>query len=125
MEEDALSYAVIGAIIEVHKVLGPGLPESVYEDALALEFQARGILYERQKAVPVSYKGQLLEARFRLDFLVGGKLIVELKAVEVLQSLHEAQLLAYLRLTGYRLGLLVNMNVERVKDGIHRKALNL
>jgi GxxExxY protein len=115
---------VIGAVIEVHKVLGPGLPEGVYEDALALEFEARRIPYERQKAVPVLYKGQLLEARFRLDFLVGGILIVELKAVETLHPLHEAQLLAYLRLTSCKLGLLVNMNIERAKDGIHRKVLS-
>ncbi|MGV3720547.1 MAG: GxxExxY protein [Actinomycetota bacterium] len=123
MEEDAFSYAVIGAIIEVHRVLGPGMPEGVYEDALALEFQARNIQYERQKAVPVSYKGQLLECRFRLDFLIGGSLILELKAVEQLHPIHEAQLLGYLRLTGCKVGLLVNMNVERAKDGIQRKVL--
>ena len=125
MDENELSYAVIGAIIEVHKQLGPGLLECVYEEALALELKLRGIPFARQKKVPVRYKGRLLEAELRLDFLVGDKLIIELKSVETVTPLHEAQLITYLKLTGCRLGLLVNFNVERVTEGIHRKAYRL
>jgi GxxExxY protein len=125
MDENALSYAVIGAVIEVRKELGPGLPEGVYEDSLAIELAARGIPFERQKWVSASYKGQPLRAKFRLDFLIGGKLILELKAVEALHDVHEAQVLAYLRLTGCRLGLLINFNVKRAADGILRRALHL
>ena len=124
MDENALSYVVIGPVIEVHKALGPGLPESVYEDALALELAQRSIPFERQKPVPVLYKGVLLESSFRLDFLVGGKLILELKSVDNILPLHEAQLLAYLRLTQCKLGLLINFNVEKAADGIYRRALN-
>ena len=124
MDENELSYVVIGAVIEVHRELGPGLPEGVYEEALAVEFRARGVAYERQKRVPVRYKDELLESTFRLDFLVGGKLILELKAVAEVAPLHEAQLLSYMKLTGCKLGLLINFNVERAKDGIYRKALN-
>ena len=125
MDENALSYGVIGAVIEVHKELGPGLPEGVYEEALEVELESRGIPYERQKCISVRYKGHLLECQFRLDFLIGGKLIIELKAVEQICAIHEAQLLAYLKLTGCKLGLLVNFNVERAKDGIYRKAMGL
>ncbi|HTE21322.1 MAG TPA: GxxExxY protein [Armatimonadota bacterium] len=125
MDENELSYVVIGAVIEVHRELGPGLPEGVYEEALAVELEARAIPFERQRRVPVLYKDQLLESTFRLDFLIAGKLIIELKAVAEVSPLHEAQLLSYLKLTGCRLGLLINFNVERAKDGIYRKALNL
>jgi GxxExxY protein len=125
MDENGLSYVVIGAVIEVHKALGPGLPETVYEEALALEFNQRSIPYERQKRISVHYKGTLLESSFRLDFLVGGKLIVELKAVDAILPIHEAQLLAYLRLTQCKLGLLINFNVEKATDGVYRRALNL
>ncbi len=124
-EEDALSYAVIGTIIEVHRTLGPGLPEAVYRQALELEMTSRGIPFEREKKIPVSYKGTPLKSSFRLDFLVGGKVIIECKSVEAIHPVHEAQILVYLRLTGCKLGLLVNFNVERAKDGIHRRVLNL
>lgn len=125
MDENELSFQVIGAIIEVHRHLGPGLPEGVYEDALELEFQLRGIPYKRQKWMSVLYKGHELESKFRLDFLIGGKLIIELKAVEAIVAVHEAQLLCYLKLTGCKLGLLVNFNVEKAVDGIYRRALRL
>ena len=118
-------YAVIGAIIEVHKQLGPGLLEGVYEEALAIELEMRGIPFERQKLVPMRYKGRVIDAHLRLDFLVGGKLIIELKAVEMVTGVHEAQLLTYLKLTGCKLGLLVNFNVQRATDGIHRKVNGL
>lgn len=124
MDENALTYAVIGAVIEVHKLLGPGLPESVYEEALAKELEWRKISFEQQKRIPVEYKGELLDSSFRLDFLVAGRLILELKAVEVISPLHEAQLLAYLRLSRCRLGLLINFNVEKATDGIYRRALS-
>jgi GxxExxY protein len=112
-------------VIEVHRELGPGLPEAVYQEALEMEFDARGIPYERQKWVPVVFKGKLLKSKFRIDFLVGGKLIIELKAVDEVHPVHEAQVLAYLKLSGCKLALLVNFNVERAKDGIYRKAMNL
>lgn len=124
VEPNDLTYAVIGAIIEVHRQLGPGLPETVYEEALALELTTRRIPFERQKAINASYKGQLLQATFRLDFLVAGELILELKAVEDLSPVHDAQLLAYLKLTGVSLGLLVNFNVEKAKEGIRRKVMS-
>jgi GxxExxY protein len=125
MEENEFSFQVIGAIIEVHRTLGPGLPEGVYEDALEVEFCLRGIPYERQKWMDVRYKGRLLQHKFRLDFLIDGKLIIELKAVEVIVEVHEAQLLSYLKLTGCKLGILVNFNVEKAVDGIYRRALRL
>ncbi|CAD7766634.1 MAG: PD-(D/E)XK nuclease superfamily protein [Candidatus Argoarchaeum ethanivorans] len=113
---------VIGAAIEVHTALGPGLLESAYEECLCHEFNLQGIPYERQKELPVEYKGVKLDCGYRLDIIVAEKLIVELKSVEKLQPIHEAQLLTYLKMTGIKIGLLINFNVPLLKDGIKRLA---
>lgn len=120
MHENEISEMVIGAAIEVHRVLGPGLLESVYEDALCREFHLRGIKYLRQKSVPIPYKGVKLGTDFRLDLLVEDKVILELKAKEKLSSVDKPQLLTYLRLSGKRLGLIINFHVNVLKNGIHR-----
>ena len=115
-----VSGEVIGAAIEVHKALGPGLLESVYEECMCRELELRGVPYERQRELPVEYKGAKLDCGYRLDIVVADKLIVELKACEKLQPIHEAQLLTYLRLTGMKVGLLINFNVSVLKEGIKR-----
>ncbi len=115
-----VSERVIGAAIAVHRELGPGLLESVYELALAQEFTARCIPFERQKAVPIRYKGLVMDAGFRLDFLVDGSVVVELKSVERVLDIHRAQVLTYMKLTGCHVGLLLNFNVTALKTGIHR-----
>lgn len=125
MDENELSFLVVGAVIEVHRQLGPGLLEGVYEEALALELELRNVPFERQKPVPVHYKGRCLQSHLRVDFLVGGKVIIELKAVERVEPVHEAQLITYLRVTGCKLGLLVNFNVVKATDGIRRKVNGL
>lgn len=125
MDENTLSRLIIGAAIEVHRQLGPGLLESAYEECLAYEFSLRDIPFERQKPVPVVYKDIQLDCGFRLDFLVGGLVVVELKAVSELAPIHQAQMLTYLKLTGCKLGLLLNFNVLRLRDGIKRVVLNL
>ena len=122
-ESDALTHEIIGAAIEVHRELGPGLLESVYEVCLSCELEMRGIDHERQFPLPVVYKGRLLDADFRLDIYLPNRLVVELKAVERLLPVHEAQLLTYLRLTRTRVGLLMNFNVPVLKDGIKRMVL--
>jgi GxxExxY protein len=124
-DEDALSHEIIGAAIEVHRHLGPGLLESAYEECLAYEFAQCGLPFERQKPLPVQYKGVKLDCGFRLDFLVGKLVVVEVKAVEALAPVHSAQVLTYLRLTGCKLGLLLNLNEWRMGDGIKRLVLNL
>ncbi len=116
----ALSYDVIGAAIEVHRLLGPGLLESVYEAALCRELSLRCTEFHRQQRVPVSYKGVPLECEFRIDLLIGKLIIVEVKAVEKILPVHKAQLLSYLRLHNVWLGLLINFNVEVLRDGIRR-----
>jgi len=125
MDENALSNAIIGAAIEVHKQLGAGLLESVYEECLVYELSQRQIAFERQKPVPVVYKNIHLDCGFRVDLLVGGIVVVELKAVEKLAPIHDAQVLTYLRLTKCKLGLLLNFNTLRMVDGIKRLVLNL
>jgi GxxExxY protein len=115
-----LSYHVIGAAIEVHRVLGPGLLESVYEAALCNELSARKIAFVRQKRLPVKYKGRLLDCKLRLDLLVEKSIVVEVKALEKLLPIHKAQLLSYLRLEKLWLGLVINFNVEVLRDGIRR-----
>ena len=120
MDEKILSGEVIGAAIEVHRALGPGLLESAYELALERELQLRGLTVVRQKAVFLEYKGVALGDAFRIDLLVNDGLLVEIKAAEQTQPLHEAQLLTYLRLTGKALGLLINFNVKTLKDGVRR-----
>jgi GxxExxY protein len=125
MDENPLSNKIIGAAIEVHRTLGPGLLESVYEECLAYELVRRDIPFERQKAIPVRYQTITIDCGFRVDFLVSGLVVIELKAVDTLAKIHEAQLLTYLKLTGCKLGLLINFNAVRLTDGLKRMALNL
>ncbi len=120
MDINQVTGQIIGAAIEVHRVLGPGLLESAYEECLCRELSLRGISYERQKALPVSYKGVALDCGYRLDIVVAGCVIVELKACERLERIHQAQLLTYLKLAGVKYGLLINFNVPVLKDGIKR-----
>lgn len=112
MHENEISRLVIGAAIEVHRELGPGLLEAAYEECLAHELHLRGIGFERQKPISICYKGVMVDAGFRLDFLVMDKVILELKAVESLIPVHQAQIMTYLKLTGLKLGLLMNFNVR-------------
>ena len=119
-EEDKLSKEIIGAAIEVHRYLGPGLLESAYEECLCRELAIREITFERQKPLAVSYKGVKLDCGCRLDVVVGGLIILELKAVDQVESIHEAQLLTYLKLSDLKLGILINFNVPLLKDGIKR-----
>ena len=119
-ERDPLSHEVIGAAIEVHRELGPGLLESVYEVCLSCELGLRGVTHQRQVPLPVVYKGRPLDADFKIDILIPGKLIIELKAVEKLIPVHEAQLLTYLRLSKIHVGLLLNFNVAILKNGLKR-----
>lgn len=118
--ENETTRQIIGAAIEVHRTLGPGLLESIYEDCLAVELGIRKLNYERQKAIPIEYKQHRVASDFRLDLLVERKVVVELKTVEKLLPVHEAQLLTYLKLTDCRVGLLINFNVPILKDGIKR-----
>ena len=120
MDRDPVSHAVIGAALAVHKELGPGLLESVYEACLAHELSHRRVPFERGIRVPLVYGGAVLRSYFRLDLLVAGQLIVELKSVEQLIPVHKAQLITYLKLTGHRKGLLINFNVSRLMDGVTR-----
>ena len=122
MEANVLSGEVIGAAIEVHRILGTGLLESAYELALEQELAGRGLSVERQKPVPLEYKGVALGDGFRIDILVNRRLIVEVKAVERILPIHEAQLLTYLRLTETPLGLLINFNEKVLKAGVKRVA---
>ncbi len=118
-----LTERVIAAAIDVHRALGPGLLESAYEECLCHELALRGIRFERQLPLPVVYKGCRLDCGYRLDIVVEGVLVLELKAVERVLPIHEAQLLGYLRLGGYHLGLLINFNSLLLKDGIRRYVL--
>ena len=118
-----ITGAIIGAAIEVHRQLGPGLLESAYLECLSRELVQRGIPFERQKPLPLEYKGVRLECGYRLDLLVAGCVVVEIKSLEALAPVHDAQLLTYLRLGGWRVGLLINFNVAVLKNGIHRKVL--
>jgi GxxExxY protein len=120
MEINDLTGEVIGAAIEVHKALGPGLLESTYEECLCIELGLRNVPYERQKEIPITYKGINLDYAYRLDVVVPNELIVELKACESLEPIHEAQLLTYLKLSGIKVGLLINFNVPTLKEGIRR-----
>jgi GxxExxY protein len=125
MDEDQLSNVIIGAAIEMHRALGPGLLESTYEGCLARELALRKVPFERQKAIPVIYKGEEIDCGFRIDLLVDQKVIVELKAVDRLVQIHQAQVLTYLKLTGCKLALLLNFNVLLMKTGIRRVANDL
>ena len=120
MEINDLTGEVIGAAIEVHKALGPGLLESTYEECLCIELGLRNLPYERQKEIPIKYRGVNLDCAYRLDIVVSNKLIVELKSCESIQPIHEAQLLTYLKLSDVKVGLLINFNVPVLKEGIKR-----
>ena len=119
-----LTSGIIGAAIEVHRALGPGLLESAYEVCLADEFGRRSMDFERQVELPVAFKGRQLDCGYRLDFMVEDSVIVELKCVERIMPIHEAQLLTYLRLSHKQAGLLINFNVRVLRDGIVRKAMS-
>ncbi|MBT1072134.1 GxxExxY protein [Pelotalea chapellei] len=124
MYRDAdLTNYIIEAAIEVHRGLGPGLLESAYEVCLARELEDRNIPFERQKELPVIYKGVVLDIGYRLDILVDSKVVVELKSVDSLLPIHEAQLLTYLKLSGKQTGLLLNFNCRLLKDGLKRLVL--
>jgi GxxExxY protein len=115
-----LTEQVIGLAINVHRQLGPGLLESIYEECLCCELADAGVAFERQIALPVVYRDRLLDAGFRADILVSNELIIEIKSVECIHRVHEAQLPTYLRLTRRKGGLLMNFNVLRLKDGLRR-----
>ncbi len=124
MEEiNELSNKIIGLALDVHKNLGPGLLESAYKQCLAYELSTAKIPFELEKSIPVQYKNVSIDCAFRADFIVDGKIILELKAVEKLLPIHEAQLLTYLKITGIKLGLLFNFNVQLLRNGIKRLIL--
>jgi GxxExxY protein len=120
MGKDPFTGKVIGCAIEVHRVLGPGLLESTYQQCLARELHLNGIAFTLEHPLPVDYKGIKLDCGYRIDILVENRLIIELKAVEEIKGIHKAQLLTYMKLSGFDTGLLINFNVERLKDGIQR-----
>jgi GxxExxY protein len=124
MDVNGMSNLIIGAAIDVHKALGPGLLESAYEECLCYELEQRNVKFERQKKLPVEYKKVLLECGYRIDILVEDTIVVELKSVDCLTRLHDAQLLTYLRLGGWKLGMLMNFNVPLLRDGTRRKVMN-
>ena len=121
--EEQLTGQIIGGAIEVHKRLGPGLLESIYEICLAHELTLRGLKFAKQKALIVEYKGVHLDCDYRMDFIVEDKVVIEIKSVEHVLAVHEAQPLTYLRLPGCKVGLLINFNVAVLKDGITRRVL--
>lgn len=122
LEKD-LTDKIIGAAIEVHRALGPGLLESAYQLCLAQECKLQKLPFEEQVALKLNYKGIALESGYRIDFVFDNRVVVELKALEQVLPIHEAQLLTYLKLTGIRVGLLINFNTPVLKDGIYRRAL--
>jgi GxxExxY protein len=122
MDINDLTGEVIKAAIEVHRVLGPGLLESAYEECLCYELGRRKVPYERQRELSIEYKGIKLDCAYRLDLVIDNRVIVELKSCDALEPIHTAQLLTYLRITGLRLGLLINFNVPLLKKGIKRIA---
>jgi len=113
-----ITHAVIGAAIEVHRSLGPGLLESAYHECLCQELLLRGVPFEYERKLPLEYKGIKLECGYRVDLLVAGLVVIEVKSIEAIAPIHEAQLLTYLRLGGWKVGLLINFNVVVLKDGI-------
>ena len=120
MDENQLSNLIIGCAIEVHKILGPGLLESAYENCLAYELSQKGVAVLQQVPMPIVYKDVRLDHGYRMDLLVSGKVVVEVKSVEFISDVHEAQLLTYLKLGDYRLGLIFNFNTNTLKSGIKR-----
>ena len=125
MTENELSKIVVDCIFKVHKSLGPGLLESAYEACLSYELDKTGLIIDRQKALPLHYETIKMEIGYRIDLMVDNKLIIEIKAVEALNDVHKAQVITYLKLSGCKLGLLVNFNVALIKDGIKRIVNNL
>ncbi len=121
--EERLTGDIIGAAIEVHRELGPGLLESTYAACLCRELELRGITFERQKPLPLAYKGARLDCGYRPDLMIGGLVVMEIKSVVALAPIHEAQLLTYLKLTGVKIGLLINFNVIFLKNGLRRLVL--
>ena len=124
MDVNQLTEVIIGASIEVHRALGPGLLESAYEECLCHELRLKSIQYERQKQLNLSYKGIKLDCGYRLDLLVENQVIIELKTIDKLSPIHDAQILTYLRLAKCNVGLLINFNVPVLRQGIRRKVLN-
>ena len=120
-----LTEAIIGAAMEVHRALGPGLLESIYEMCLCRELSIRGIPFERQVLIPVEYKGVKLDCGYRADIVVDGTILLEIKAIDSLLPIHDAQLLSYLKLGGWKIGLLINFNVELLKNGLRRRVFGL
>jgi len=120
-----ITQEVIGAAIAVHRALGPGLLESAYQECLCQELALRGVPFERQVPLPLEYRGIHCECGYRLDILVAGAVVVEVKSIEAIAPIHEAQLLTYLRLGGWNVGLLINFNVVVLKEGIRRRVLGL
>jgi len=120
MKMNQLSSKIIGAAIEVHKNLGPGLLESAYEECLCHELSIHGMSFEKQKSLPINYKGKRLDCGYRLDIVVENAIILELKSCEKIESIHKAQLLTYLKLSGLNLGLILNFKVPFMRDGIVR-----
>jgi GxxExxY protein len=120
MDFDQVSHGVIGAALEVHKALGPGLLESAYQRCLALELDARGIRFRREVPIPLHFRGVTVDASYRADFICESQLIIEVKSVQKLEGIHRAQLLTYLKLTKLRTGLLINFNVQRLSNGTIR-----
>ena len=123
MEINRITAEIVGAAIEVHRALGPGLLESAYEECLCHELHLRDVLFKRQYPLPVKYKGLRLDCGYRLDLLVENKVVVEIKAVDNLSPVHDAQLLSYLKLGGWKVGLFINSNVPVLRQGIHRRVL--
>ena len=123
MDWNAITREVIGAAIEVHRVLGPGLLESAYEACLCHELSLRRIPYERQRPLPIVYKDVQLDCGYRIDLLVASAVVVEIKSVHAIEPIHEAQLLTYLKLGGWKIGLLINFNVTLLREGIRRRIL--
>ena len=124
MELEKLTEQIIAAAIEVHKELGPGLLESSYERCLCHELSLRAVPYICERHLPVNYKGMRIDCGYRVDIVVADAVVLEIKAVERVDKIHEAQLLTYLRLGGWKVGLIINFNVSVLKDGIKRRVLN-
>jgi GxxExxY protein len=125
MTENEISYKVIGAAIEIHRIVGPGLLESAYENALAYELREMGFEVKQQIPMPFVYKGVKQDVGYRVDLLVNNKMLIEVKSVECLAPVHYAQTLTYTKLSGIKLGLLINFNTKVLKEGIHRIANKL
>ena len=123
-DENGLTREVISAAIEVHRVLGPGLLESAYEQAFCTELRLRGIRFESQVHIPATYKGVMLDSGYCVDLIVENEVVVELKTTRRILGVHEAQLLTYLRLLGLQIGLLINFNVEVLRQGVRRRVLS-